>query len=154
MIENWLGIGEIPALASALDVQVLKHSSEVKDIQLSLEVVVTRETSEKSLVCALYGLQGDNKIIDFRESSWPYSKGLNAAYQYLPRIESSTRLNLRPFRSEDGFRTLLVALFPWGKSISNDDARLGRCYGGVPMNLDGRSMTAFYVLRRAEEKDG
>lgn len=150
MANSQLCIEKVPNLGRSMDVLALGEMGGVQGVQLSLEVEVAQDLQEKSLVCALYATDEREELVDFSSSSWPRSSRLAAPYQYLPRIEHSVRLNLRPFESEVGMFNIFVVLFPWIKSISRADAKFGRCFAGVPMSLGSRKFTAFHQLRRVE----
>lgn len=150
MANSQLSIERVPNVGRSMDILVLGEMGGVQGVQLSLEVEVAQDLQEKSLVCALYATDGAEELVDLSSSSWPRSSRLAAPYQYLPRIEHSVRLNLRPFESEVGIFNLFVVLFPWIKSVSREDAKFGRCFAGLPMTLGNRKFIAFHQLRRAE----
>lgn len=145
---------QFPVLRGALDVLQFDVERATESVEVSLRVETTTGVEAKELVCAAYAVNSSGEALEVTGATWPWSRKLGAPYQYLPRIDLNARVDLRPFRSESGFSSLVLALYPWGQATASVGAKFGNCLAGERRTIDGRQFVIFRSLGRAERKNG
>jgi len=115
-----------------------------RQTQIHFRVELASAAAKRDLLCAAFPIALDGSVIGPTRCSWVYSRRVGAPYRYFPNMPAGRSVvALEPFRSDDAFDLLVLAVREWQGNLGPGDIEVMSCLCSAPLGISSVNVPVF-----------